>query len=54
LLESEYHAKDELIQNTGAKVMTVMIQHHLPFASHLSIKNFQTAVTQRVHTPMTQ
>jgi hypothetical protein len=40
LLESEYDAKDELIQNTGAKVTTVMIQHHLPFASHLSIKNF--------------
>ena len=42
---------DELIQNTGAKVMTLMTQHHLPFASHLSIENFQTAVTQRVRTP---
>ncbi len=27
-LESEYDAKDELIQNTGAKVTTVMIQCH--------------------------
>jgi hypothetical protein len=34
--------------------MTLMIQRHLPFASHLSIENFQTAVTQRVRTPTTQ
>ncbi len=34
--------------------MTLMTQHHLPFASHLSIKNFQTAITQRVRTPTTK
>jgi hypothetical protein len=53
-LESKYDTKDELIQYTGAKVTTLMIQHHLPFASHLSIENFQTAVTQRVRTPTAQ
>jgi hypothetical protein len=53
-LESKYDAKDELIQYTGAKVMRLMIQRHLPFVSHLSIENFQTAVTQRVRTPTTQ
>jgi hypothetical protein len=46
--------REEWIQNTGGKVMTALIQHHLSFVSHLSIKHFQTAVSERVHTPTTQ
>jgi hypothetical protein len=48
LLESEYGVKDEIMKNTGGKVVKVMIRGHISPS-----KKIQIAVTQRVHTPTT-
>jgi hypothetical protein len=41
-LESEYGVKDEIMKNTGGKVVKVMIRGHIPFrVTYLSQKELK-------------